>query len=63
MFHITRIKERGQRYSITLLSAAGKIYGEIIVGRVRKVTEGLIDNVQGGFRAGRRFVDQVFNLR
>ena len=39
-----------------------KIYGAILVDRVRKVTEGLSEDVQGGFRAGRGFVDQIFTL-
>ena len=41
----------------------GKIYAGILIDRVCKVTEGLIDGVQGGFRAGRRCVDQIFNLK
>ena len=35
---------------ITLLSVVGKIYTAILVERIRKVTEGLIDDVQGEFR-------------
>ena len=31
--------------------------------RVRSVTEGLIDDEQGGFRAGRGWVDQIFTLK
>ena len=31
----------------------GKINAGILVDRVREVTEGLIDDVQGGFRVGR----------
>ena len=27
------------------------------------MTEGLIDDEEGGFRAGRECVDQIFNLR
>ena len=41
----------------------GKIYAEIHVDRVHKVTEGLIDDMQGGFRAGRVFVDKIFILK
>ena len=40
----------------------GKIYAGILVDRVHKVTEALIDDEQGGFRAGRGFEDQIFNL-
>ena len=31
----------------------GKIYVGVLVDRVRRVTGGLIDDEQGGFRAGR----------
>ena len=40
----------------------GKIYTGILVERVRKMTEGLID-VQEGFRAGRVCVGQIFTLK
>ena len=38
---------------ISLLSVVGKKYARILVDRVRKVTEGLIGDIQGGFREGR----------
>ena len=47
---------------ISLLSVVGKIYADILVDRVRSVTGGLIDDEQGGFRAGRGYVDQIFTL-
>ena len=48
---------------ISWLSMVGKIYAGILVGRVRRVTRGLIDDgEQGGFRAGRGCVDQIFTL-
>ena len=37
---------------VSLLSVVGKIYTGILVDRVRRVTWGLIDDDQGGFRAG-----------
>ena len=37
---------------VTLLSVVGKIYLGILVGRVRKVTEDLIDGEQGGSEQG-----------
>ena len=40
-----------------------KIYVGILVDRVHKVTEGLIDDEQGKFRAGRGCVDQIFTLK
>ena len=42
---------------ISLLSMVGKIYAEILVDRVRRMTGVLIDDEQGGFRAGRGCVD------
>ena len=56
---ISSYKGKGERieYSsyrgISLLSVVGKIYTGILINRVCKVTEGLIDDEQGGFRAGR----------
>ena len=41
----------------------GKIYAGILVHGFRKTTEGLIDDEQEGFRAGRRCVDQIFTLK
>ena len=38
----------------------GKIYAGILVHRVRRVTEGLIDDEQEGFIARRGCVDQIF---
>ena len=45
-----------------MLSVVRKIYAGILADRVRKVTEGLIDDEQGGFRTGRGYVDQIFIL-
>ena len=47
---------------ITLLSVVGKIYVDILVDRVRSVTGALIDDGQGGFRARKGYVDQMFTL-
>ena len=47
---------------ISLLGVVGKIYADILVGRVRSVTGGLIDDDQGHFRAGRGYVDQIFTV-
>ena len=41
----------------------GKIYGRVLVDRVRRVTGGFIDDEQGGFREGRGCVDQIFILK
>ena len=48
---------------MSLLGVVGKIYGGILVGRVRKVTEGLIDDEEGGFSAGRGCANQIFTLK
>ena len=48
---------------ISLLSEVGKIYAGILVDQVHKVTEGLIDDEQEGFREGRGCVDQIFTLK
>ena len=44
---------------ISLLSMIGKIYAGILVDRVHKVTEDLIDDEQGWFRVGRGCVKQI----
>ena len=41
----------------------GKIYSGILADTVRRVTGGLIDDEQGGFRAGRGYVDQIFTIK
>ena len=38
----------------------GKIYAGILEDRVHRVTDGLTDGEQGGFRSGRGCVDQIF---
>ena len=48
---------------ISLLSVVVKIYAGILVDRVCKVIEGLTDDEQGGFRAGKGCVDQIFTLK
>ena len=34
-----------------------------VVGKIYRVTGGLIDDEQGGFRVGRRYIDQIFTLK
>ena len=48
---------------ISMLSVVGKIYTQILVDRIRRLTEGLIDDEQGGFRARSRCEDQIFTLK
>ena len=49
--------------SISVLSVVGKIYAGIIVDRFCRVIGVLIDDEEGGFRAGRGCVDQIFTLK
>ncbi|MEL7520935.1 MAG: reverse transcriptase family protein, partial [Cyanobacteria bacterium J06553_1] len=48
---------------ISLLSIPGKVYGRILIERVRGMTEGMLGEEQCGFRMGRGCVDQVFSLK
>ena len=48
---------------ISLLSIPGKVYGRIVIERVRVLTEGMIGDEQCGFRSGRGCVDQVFVMK
>ena len=41
-----------------MLSVVVKIYAGVLVDRFRIVTEGLMEDEQGGFRSGRGCVDQ-----
>ena len=41
----------------------GKIYSEILVDKLIRVTEDFIEDEQGGFRSGKVFVDQIFSLK
>src|SRR5678816_1578033 len=55
--------ECGNYRGICLLSVVGKVYGRILIERVRGLTEGRMGEEQGGFREGRGCVDQVFTLK
>ena len=48
---------------ISLLSVVGKIYGKVLVAKVKELTRERVGEEQGGFREGRGCVDQVFTLR
>ena len=48
---------------ISLLIVVGKIYGGVLVDRIRKMTWGLFDDGQWGFRVGRGCVDQIFIVK
>ncbi len=42
------------------MSVAGKVYGTVLIKRVREGTAGMIHDKQTGFRRGRGCVDQIF---
>src|ERR1700755_3177614 len=48
---------------ISLLSVVGKIYGKVLVAKVKELTRERVGEEQGGVREGRGCVDQVFTLR
>ena len=48
---------------ISFLSVVGKVYGKLLINRIRDKTENVIAEVQGGFRRGRGCTDQIFIVR
>ena len=48
---------------IRLLSVVGKVYGRILINRIRDKTENVIVEVQSGFKRGRGCTDQIFIVR
>ena len=48
---------------ISLLSVVGKVYGRVLIERIRRGTEEVIGEEQCGFRKGRGCVDQIFVVR
>ena len=48
---------------ISLLSIPGKVYGRVIIERVRERTRNLIGEEQGGFMEGRGCTDQIFTVK
>ena len=59
-------KGKGDRYAcgnyrgISLLSIVGKIFGRVLINRIRAETEEVLMDEQCGFRRGRGCMDQVF---
>ena len=47
---------------ISLLSVVGKVYGRILINRIRDETENVIAEVLNGFRRGRGCTDQILLL-
>ena len=48
---------------INFLKVVGKIHPWILVDKVCRVTGGLIDDEEGGFREGRGCVDEIFTIK
>ena len=45
---------------ISLLSVVGKLYGRVLINRIRDKTENVIAKAQGGFKRGRGCTDHFF---
>ena len=56
-------KECKNYRGISLLSIPGKVYGRVLIDRVRYETENMVGEEQCGFRNGRGCIDQVYVLR
>ena len=54
------VHECGNFRGISLLSVVGKVYGRVLINRIRDKTENVIAEVQGGVRRGRGCTDQIF---
>ncbi len=48
---------------ISLFSVPGKIYGGILNKKIMKITDKSVEDQQGGFRKGRRCVNQIFTVK
>ena len=46
---------------ISLSSVIGKVYGRLLIDRIRDKTENVIAEVQGGFRRGRGCTDEIIS--
>src|SRR5215469_10115689 len=52
--------ECGSYRGISMMSIMGKLYGRVVINRVKNLKEGLVGEEQGGFRKGEGCVNQVF---
>ena len=48
---------------ISLLSSVGKVYGRLLIKRIRDGIEGVVCEEQCGFRRGQKCVDQEIIMR
>src|SRR5215469_5830357 len=55
--------ECGSYRVISMMSVVGKLYGRVVIDRVKNITKGLVGEEQGGFRKDRRCVDQMFAVK
>src|SRR5215469_2260738 len=55
--------ECGSYRGISMMSVVGKLYGRVVIDRVKNLTEGLVGEEQRGFRKGRGCVDQIFAVK
>ena len=53
----------GNSRGISLLSVVGKVYGRILIKRIRAKAESVLREEQCGFSSGRSCVDQIFVVR
>ena len=56
-------RECGNYRGVSLLSVPGKVFGRVIMDRVKEATEYLVSEEQCGFRGGRGCIDQIFSVR
>src|SRR5215469_9421182 len=56
-------RECGSYRGIYMMSVVGKLYGRIVIERMRGLTEELVVEEQGCFRKGRGCIDQIFAVR
>ena len=52
-----------QDRGISLLSIPGKLYGRVVINRVRELKYGAMEEEQSGFRERRGCADQIFTVR
>ena len=68
-FMVPLYKGKGAMYEcsnfrcISLLSVVGKVYGRVLINRIRDKAENVIAEVQGGLKRGRGCTDQIFIVR
>jgi hypothetical protein len=61
LFKVKGDKKECKNYrGISLISTPRKLYGRVLIEKVREIAEVQIRDEQGGFRKGRRCVNCVF---